>query len=186
MKSDTDIVLAADLSAASLAEFRRRIAHPALRELFDYWRDLSRENELPARAAIEPAQIPRRALASTMLLDVVHQKTTPLVIRLRFRLVGTAVVALREGMTPRDPTGRYIDEVQFREGAEGPIRFYTTVAIEGRPGFQTAVYNPRHPRFRGTYHRLALPLSDDGRRVNMLLAGFGREPIPMSGNNKPT
>lgn len=122
--------------------------------------------------------IPPKALASTMLLDVLEQKTTPPTVRLRFRLIGTDVVELREGMTPRDPTGRYLDEVQFREGEQGPIRFYSAAAVEGRPGFQTWVYSPRHPRFRGTYHRLALPLSDDGRRVNMLLAGFSREPSP--------
>jgi hypothetical protein len=176
VKSETDIVLAHDLSSASLLEFRRGIAHPVLLALFDYWWDLTGRNGLPSRAAIEPAHIPLSALPSTMLLDVVRQKTAPSAFRLRFRLVGTAVVELREGMTPRDPTGRYLDEVQFREGAAGPVGFYSAVAIEGRPGFQTWVYGSRHPRFRGTYHRLALPLSDDGRSVNMLLAGFSREP----------
>ncbi len=175
MKSDTDIVLADDLSTAPLLRFRQRIAHPVLLALFNYWIDLRRGNGLPPRAAIDPARIPRKALPSVMLLDVLHQETAPPAVRLRFRLVGTAVVELREGMRPRDPTGRYLDEVEFREGAEGPIRFYTAVAIEGRPGVQTQAYSQRHPRFRGIYHRLALPLSDDGRRVNMLLAGFSRE-----------
>lgn len=183
MKSETDIILADDLGAASLLEFRRRIAHPVLLALFDYWRGLTDRNGLPSRAAIEPAQIPLSALASTMLLDVVRQKTAPAGLRLRFRLVGTAVVELREGMTPRDPTGRYLDEVQFREGAAEPVRFYSAVASEGRPGFQTWVYSARHPRFRGTYHRLALPLADDGRHVNMLLAGFNREPTIQEGKD---
>lgn len=115
------------------------------------------------------------ALPSTMLLDVLRQETTTPTVRLRFRLVGTEVVELREGMKPRDPTGRCLDEVEFREGVEGPIRFYSTVAIEGRPGFQSLPYGLRHPRFRGIYNRLAMPLSDDGRRVNMLLAGFSRD-----------
>lgn len=176
MRSDTDIILADDLSMASLLGFRHRIAHPALLALFDYWRDLARGTNLPSRAEIEPSRIPPRALPSTMLLDVVGQETTPKSVRLRFRLVGTAVVELRDGMVPRDPTGRYLDEVEYREGVEGPVHFYNTVAIEGRPGFQSSPYGLRHPRFRGIYHRLAMPLSDDGSRVNMLLAGFSRDP----------
>lgn len=176
VESGTDIILAADLGAASLQEFRRRIAYPSLLALFDFWHGLPRtQGSLPPRAAIDPGLIPRMALPSTMLLDVLSQETAPAAVRLRFRLVGTDVVALRDGMTPRDPTGRYLDEVEFREGVEGPIHFYSTVAIEGRPGFQSLSYGLRHPRFRGIYHRLAMPLSGDGLRVNMLLAGFTRD-----------
>ena len=180
MESDKGIVLADDLSRVSLLKFRGRIAHRALLALFDFWLDLERGTGLPSRAAIDPSCIPRHALASVMLLDVVRQETKQSSVRLRFRLVGTGVVGLREGMAPRDPTGRYMDEVQFREGAEEPIRFYSAVALSGRPGFQNLTYGPRHPRFRGTYHRLALPLSEDGTHVTMLLAGFSRELAPMS------
>jgi PAS domain-containing protein len=172
----TDLILAAGLRPAELQDFRRRIAQPALLALFDYWLGLPRpRGAMPSRAAIDPTQIPREALSSTMLLEVSERKSPAAAVRLRFRLVGTAVVELREGMTPGDPTGRYMDEVEFREGAEEPIRFYTTVATRCRPGFQTFAYSPRHPRFQGTYHRIAMPLSDDGSRVNMLLAGFSRD-----------
>ena len=177
-ETDSSICLADDLSRGSLLRFRSRIAHPVLQALFDYWLELHPGNGLPSRAEIDPSRIPRSALASTMLLDVERQETKQSVVRLRFRLVGTAVVELREGMVPRDPTGRYVDQVEFREGPEGPNRFYSTVAISGRPGFQTLTYGPRHPRFRGIYHRLALPLSEDGIHANMLLAGFSRAPSP--------
>ncbi len=178
MEDNTDIVLADDLSAASLLRFSQRITHPALLALFHYWRSLPRASGLPSRAAIDPARIPSSVLPSTMLLDVVRKEEAPAAARLRFRLVGTAVVELREGMLPRDPTGYYLDDVEFREGVAGPIRFYGAVATAGLPGWQSLPYGLRHPRFRGTYHRLAMPLSDDGRRVNMLLAGFSREPVP--------
>jgi hypothetical protein len=181
VERDTGIILANDLEAASLQEFRHRIAHPALLALFEFWQSLPRDRgTLPQRAAIDPSRIPRMALPSTMLLDVLQQEMTPPTVRLRFRLVGTEVVELRDGMKPRDPTGRDLKEVEFREGVEGPIRFYTTVAIEGRPGLQSLPYGLRHPRFRGIYHRLAMPLAEDGRRVNMLLASFSRDPDPKS------
>jgi hypothetical protein len=129
---------------------------------------------MPARGDVDPLSIPRPALAHTMLMDVIWQEpgATPR-CRLRYRLMGTGVVASREGLTPYDPTGWYLDEIPFRQGNLAMLH-YQGVAVSGRPEFQSGVYALDHPRLAGTYHRLAMPLSNDDREVNMLLAGFWR------------
>ncbi|MBI1773773.1 MAG: PAS domain-containing protein [Proteobacteria bacterium] len=174
-----DAILAEDLSEASLLGFRDGIGDETLTALFDYWRGLARGRSLPSRADVDPVRIPRQALAHAMLIDVEWPeppRQPP--FRLRFRLMGTAVVASREGITPQDATGCYLDEIPFRQGYERVAAFYGNAATKGCPAYHTGVYAPDHPRFAGIFHRLALPLSADGRRVNMLLTAFRRGPAP--------
>src|SRR5207248_4401638 len=124
---------------------------------------------------IDPVEIPRAVLANAVLMDVEWQ-TPPAdpPFRLRFRLVGTAVVAPREGLTPRDPTGYYLDQIELRLARDAVSGFYGRVAASGRPAYEDGTYAPDHPRFSGTFYRLALPLSEEGERATMLLAGFCR------------
>lgn len=168
-------VVAEGLDAKALQCFRAQVRSDVLLALVDYWLTLDREAGLPAPEEVDPLQMPRRALPNCMLIDVDWQGARPPdPVRLRFRLVGTAVVANRVGLAPVDPTGRYLDEVQFHEGLARPLRFYGLAATLGRPRFQGLAYSRDHPRSSGIYHRLALPLAANGKPVSRLLAGFGR------------
>src|SRR5258708_16171239 len=137
---------------------------------------------MPSRADVDPLTIPRTALSHAMLIDVERQapQAEPRV-RLRYRLIGPGVGASREGLTPVDPTGWYLDEIPFRQG-DLVTSFYRGAVASARPAYHSGVYAPDHPRLAGTYYRLALPLSEDDRRVNILLARFcpdsGRSDIP--------
>lgn len=175
-ETSNDERLAADLSDEELERFRGQIRSEVLVVLFDYWRKLDRVSGLPAPAAVDPVQMPRSVLPYCMLIDVEWQAAGyPGPFRLRFRLAGTAVVANRTGLTPRDPTGWYLDEAEFREGQTRPLHIYGSTAALGLPGYQRLTYASDHPRSTGFYHRLAMPLSADGKRVSRLLAGFSRD-----------
>ncbi len=141
-ESANDERLAADLGDEGLERFRGQIRSEVLVVLFDYWRKLDRASSLPAP------------------------------FRLRFRLAGTAVVDNRTGLTPRDPICWYLGEAEFREGLARPLHIYGSTTALGCPGYQRLAYASDHPRSTGIYHRLALPLSADGKRVSRLLAGF--------------
>jgi hypothetical protein len=133
---------------------------------------------MPSRLDVDPLTVPRAALAHVMLIDVEWPTTAAASgMRLRYRLVGTGVVASREGLTPHDPTGWYLDEIPFRQG-DIVARHYGGVAETGRPAYRSGVYAPDHPRLAGTFHRLGLPLSATGERVTMVFAGFCRGERP--------
>lgn len=173
--ADVDEVAAAGLDAEALQRFRGQVRSDVLLALFDYWLALNRASGLPAPADVDPLAIPRQVLPHCMLIDVEWGGASrPESFRLRFRLMGTAVVANRVGLAPPDPTGRYLDEVEFREGAARPLSFYGMTASLGRPRYHRLAYSSDHPRSAGIYHRLALPLAAVGGRVSRLLAGFSR------------
>lgn len=175
MDLDIEDVVAEGLDAEALQRFRAQVPIDVLLALVDYWLTLVRGAGLPAPNEVDPLQMPRRALPHCMLIDVDWQGVPPPeLVRLRFRLMGTAVVANRVGLVPVDPTGRYLDEVEFREGTARPLRFYGLTATLGRPRLQRLAYSFDHPRSSGIYYRLALPLAAIGKPVGRLLAGFGR------------
>jgi hypothetical protein len=158
----------------SLVELRARIRHEIPLLLFDYWNRARGNRRMPARADVDPLSIPRPALANTMLIDVLWGVAeAELDPRLRYRLIGTGVVDTREGLIPLDPTGWYLDQIPYRQG-DLASRLYRKVAREATPDYHTGVYAPDHPRLAGTYHRLAMPLSNDANQTDMLLACFCR------------
>ena len=73
-----------------------------LRPLYDYWLQLRAGRSMPARADLDPLNMPRHLLADIFLLDV---ETAPQ--RFRFRLMGTSVAE----MLGEDWTGKYVDEL---------------------------------------------------------------------------
>ncbi len=137
-----------------------RIRDPKVRELYRYWLGKRRGRRAPARADIDPVEL-RGLLPHISLLDVVEPGP-----RLRFRLIGTAVVEIAG-----EVTGRFVDELvppsvyarlheQYVDIARNLVGRYhvTDMAWQGRPYLR--------------YHRLLLPLSEDQRSANLLL-GIG-------------
>jgi hypothetical protein len=121
---------------------------------------------MPSRRDIDPLDL-KELLGWLLLIDV---ECSPL--RFRFRLIGTEIVGIR-GM---DLTGRYFDEGVF-PAQDIVLRFNTRVATEPCIGFQCALDTMREAR-AGCISRLSLPLSADGRQVNMIIGGFEYELDP--------
>ncbi|MCR9220107.1 MAG: PAS domain-containing protein [Alphaproteobacteria bacterium] len=150
------------------------VAEP-VREGHRYWRSLCDGERLPARANIDPADIP--ALLPYVVLSEVRRD--PLTIA--YRLVGTAVAELN-GL---DFTG-----YELNQGVEDPRwrsywwRAYERAIGEGVPVFGADSYAYRDRSFVD-FEWCLLPLASDGRRVDRLFeieAGLSR---PLAGAGAP-
>jgi hypothetical protein len=134
--------------------------HRQLRELLGYWLRKKGTRRAPARAHIDPAEIVH-LLPFVGLVDVTRDP-----LRFRFRLVGTAVVA----GYGQDITGRFLDEIDLNLHERDIIAEYVQVAESWQPVCARWAYvrsDGRHV----AYERLALPLSSDGKTVDMLFGG---------------
>lgn len=140
------------------------------RGLFDYWIAKRGDRRMPARADIEPGDIPGH-LPDIGLVDVLSEAP-----HLRYRLLGTRQVAVR-GF---DPTGRPIVEGHLGQGVAGMrdlvLSNYRRVIANGRPLFRdTSILGQESQRdmlWGGRYvarYTLFLPLAADGENVDMVL-----------------
>ena len=134
-------------------------ADDALRQTLDYWQRLKGDRSMPARRDVNPADIPR-LLPKLMLADVQGCPSD-----IRFRLVGTEVV----GRFGCELTGRRLKEMDCGEGTDQIADSYRQTVKQSEPQYTQCDFwiDPqRHIRMQ----QLLLPLSDDGERVNMILA----------------
>jgi hypothetical protein len=95
------------------------------------------------------------------LIDVLHQP-----LRLRWRLHGSEVVRY----VGRDLTGRFLHDIgrpEFRQRAE--LEYHGAIEQRAPQCFTHQGILDERPF---SYELLVLPLSDDDREINMLLAGF--------------
>ncbi len=138
--------------------------NPKLRRFYDYWRSkIAPGRRFPARADIDPAEIPR-LLPSILLIDVVRDHGP---VRFRLRLVGTEYVE-RIG---RDHTGQWLEEGRPASEAEAIIATYDKVLATGEPHFwRSRLHDP--DRQHVVYERLLCPLADDGETIDVLVAVF--------------
>jgi len=137
-----------------------RIGHPELRQLYGYWLAKKGGRLAPARSDIHPAEM-KPFLRHVFLLEVIG--TAP---RFRFRLAGTEVVE-RYG---EELTGRFLDEVDLDEVGSEILGEYERATREAQPVCSRWNYR-KHSGHQLRYERLILPLSSDGRTVDMLLCG---------------
>jgi len=137
-----------------------------LEELHRYW-DSRRFGRLwPLRRDIDPMAIPR-LLPNVFLADVMPDG------RFRYRVFGTALVGLRGGMKPSDPTGKWFDEIETvydRDSVQASIRSWldAPTALYRRESIRL----PAWPMVSVVVHELRLPLTSDGTRVDMMLSAL--------------
>lgn len=139
-----------------LRGFLNRPENAAFLEFYEYWRGRSADKAAPARADIDPLDIPQ-LLANVFLIDVVAGNPR----RFRFRLVGTRITELEGEMT-----NRFLDE--FVPGAAGTAmaRHYED-ASQGRIYVRHETLHWRQREYVN-YEVLLLPLSSDGQTIDML------------------
>ena len=137
------------------------IADVRLRALFGYWREKRGDGAMPARADLDPLEIPT-LLPIVGLVDVLDGGA-----RFRYRLVGTEIVEV-DG---HDPTGRFLDEAPPDSGyADYLIGLFREVTRERRPLYGECDFRgPGHIERR--VRHLLMPLSCDGRAVDMIFGG---------------
>jgi len=134
--------------------------HEPLRRLLAYWHAKKGDRPAPTRAEIDPAEI-KALLPHVGLVDV---ERTPL--RFRFRLAGTEIA---KGYG-EELTGRYLDEIDLNFHQHEILAEYVHTAESGEPSCSVKDYN-RKDGHHIRYERLVLPLSSDGKTIDMLLGG---------------
>lgn len=131
---------------------------PKLCAAYDYWNGLRGERAMPSREDVRPEDMVG-LLGSAMLVDVTYDPPD-----LRYRLFGSEV-AVAHGA---DFTGRSIKEIN-PEGFNDLIwRQYMEVVASREPRVHKVIYETETKV--SNYERITLPLSSDGKRVDMLLA----------------
>jgi hypothetical protein len=137
------------------------IINPRLRRLYQYWCDRRGDRRFPARSDIDPLDL-AFLLGNLILIDVIDGDPPGFFIRLH----GTNL-AQRAGY---ELTGKMLNELPINEFRQLAMQTFTWVAKTGEPfrGRRDRVLDerPRH------YETLILPLSRNGERVDMLLAGL--------------
>ena len=138
----------------------QNLASPEQRDLLAYWQSKRQGRLAPARAEINPKEIPS-LLRNLHLYEVKEDGQV-----FRLRLVGTELVAA----VGADPTGKVITR-ETREPAyfERVFSCLQEGLAHRRPIRQTAVRTLAPRRDYTSAESLILPLSDDGRTVNMIL-----------------
>lgn len=136
------------------------IQNPLLRDLYAHWEARRGGRRYPSRADFDPVEL-RALLGNIILIDVLREP-----LRFRFRLHGTRL-AERVGY---DLTGRMLDDLPDPEFREVARASFTAVAESGEP--LIARRNRRLDSQRLRYETVMLPLSNDGRTVDMLLVAL--------------
>ena len=146
-----------------MPDFRERLGNPDLIRFYDFWASLRGNRAMPSRQDVDPLHIPPEFLPNLMLIDVLHAPR-----RYRYRLIGTHVVAA----TGEDRTGQPFENVGFFKNNPVVLEQYNCVVEHGRPVHSLEPFT--NFKTGGTYDvdRLLLPLSSDGRTVDMLVVLF--------------
>ncbi|MBI1776247.1 MAG: PAS domain-containing protein [Proteobacteria bacterium] len=137
------------------------IGHPELIRLHAYWAAKCRPSCLPSPRDLNPAEL-ADFLGNALLADIVESEP----LRIRYRLVGTRLVEL----WGRDPSGKDLEELYYRPFRQALYGVYRNVIERRRWRYDEVNF-----RFLWTviaYHRLLLPLSTDGVRVDSVLTAI--------------
>ena len=156
-----------DMAAARLEPIAAP-SHALLQDLHGYWLQKKGDRPAPPRAAIVPEEMPRRLLPHVAILDVI---APPPGFRFRFRLFGTALVRAYG----EDLTGRFADKADLGQAGAAIHAQLTELVRDCRPVTARAHFVKDSDGRYIEYERVALPLSDDGHAVNMILAGYVAE-----------
>ncbi len=139
--------------------FADLIADPAQRALYLYWRERAGARPMPARADLDPLDMPKAALKDMGLMNVIDGGRD-----FRYRLVGTNNVS-RMGV---DITGYLASEV-YRGDYRGFLMGIYREVVEKKSCIlsigQFSIAGPSNLRTT----RLLMPLSSDGSQVDMIM-----------------
>lgn len=138
--------------------FLEQVDDQRLADVYRYWDGLRGSRLAPTYAQVDPVDIPK--LLRYLLVTEVERTATGR--RYRYRLCGTEVEQ-HFGIAMR---GRYVDTLMqgaYRTYIEG---LYNRLVDQRCPVYSVSSYEDRQMQTK----RLMLPLSSDGREVDMVLA----------------
>lgn len=134
---------------------------PKLRRFFDYWAGKHRHGRLPARADIDPVEIPG-LLGHIVLVSVTRPEGR---ILFQYTLWGTKVAQI----FGRDFTGHYLDDIIIPTRVDEIRTAFKWVVDNRKPHFWQIPVPIENREFVST-RRLLVPLAGDGHNVDHLAA----------------
>jgi hypothetical protein len=140
--------------------------HPNLLRLLAYWRSKLMGRQMPSRADIDPLEM-KEWLGNLVLVEFFGE-----VSRYRVRVDGTNVAEI--GGLGR--TGKGAESLTSEAERELLFQQYAAVLDNRIPAYYETEFTNSEGRFLRE-SKLLLPLSADGRVVNMILAGIYYHPI---------
>ena len=143
---------------SSELSFRTQLGNPQQRQLYDYWRACAGDRALPARHDILPEDI-AQLLPNVSLMEVDGE-----IESLKIRLAGTEI----RDIYGFEPTGRYLFQCDLGTADHYWRMAYQRLLHTGLPG-HGIVKGPMINRDHLILNWLRLPLSGDGRRIDMIL-----------------
>jgi hypothetical protein len=141
-------------------ENKPAISDKRLATLYQYWQSKQGDRLMPARADIDPTEIPK-LLPILLLIDVIAT------VSYRYRLVGTEIVS----SAGQDITGKLFDEVLPDDAYKKYLLGLVNEVVESRQPLYAEGAFMAEKRVERLVRRLVLPLSSDGTTVDMILAG---------------
>lgn len=133
-----------------------QVTSPLVLEAYGYWQSKRRDGLLPARADIDPLEIPR--LLPYVLLSEISLSP----FQVRFRLMGTEAAA----MNNLDITGKTLNfDIECPEWQRYWTEAYLKTATTGEPVFGIDSYEYRNRAYL-RFEWCLLPLANDGRHVD--------------------
>ena len=141
--------------------------HKPLKEVCAYWLTKRGSRIAPPRSALRSEEFDL-FLPNVTLFEVVGDPP-----RFSYRFHGTrAAEAYGENLT-----GKFLDEVDLGSGRAGIIGLCVKVVKECRPQVAQIRFTKQRDGRLVEYERITLPVSDDGKAVNMLMCVFAFEKI---------
>lgn len=140
---------------------RAATGNPLIHALVAYWQGKAGGRPMPARADIDPAEIPW-LLPHVWLMDVLREAGRP---AFRYRLVGTAVATT----FPECRAGWRVEAVYPDIFGSSIYRQFLALVERGAPQWRRGPVLFDAERKHIAFERVLLPLASDGRAVDMTL-----------------
>jgi hypothetical protein len=137
---------------------------PLLAELYQYWSNRRGQRSLPARADIDPVDIPH--LLPHIALTEIVPSSDGKGPRFHYRLAGTEIEA-RFGCAL---TNRFLDEIKQGDYLNYVQSLYRQLMSDLAPVYAESSFEAGDSNIL-LAKRLMLPMSDDQQSVNMVLSG---------------
>ncbi len=154
----------------NLADLERVSTDADLRRLYLYWQERRGTRPFPSRDDIDPVEF-GYALGRVSLIDVLENP-----LRFYYRLVSTRLTQ----HLGYEMTGKFADQMPEAEMRDFAERHYRRALMTAAPLYETDEVVLDGRRWR--HESLALPLSSDGRTINMLMIyRMTHEPVPAEG-----
>lgn len=135
---------------------------PDIRALYEYWDTVRGDRAMPSRQDIDPAAIPR--LLPYIIMYTVMANGSGYTVR----LVGEEVV----NFVGRNATGQPAGSIMERPAAELIVKILDAVATGQVPKFRAGKAHWHLEKTYRDFEACFLPLSSDGKTVNIVLGGI--------------